>query len=69
MEKNGKKEDIGGIIPTAPNKFIIIFNPIIIPHPNPITKPSSFFCFMDAPKINITSTAKTATTTIPAILP
>ena len=68
MDKNGKKEDAGGIIPKAPNKFNKIFNKIIIPQPNPITMPSSFFCLIEAPKINITSAAKTATTTIPAIL-
>ena len=69
MDKNGKKEDAGGIIPKAPNKFNKIFNRIIIPQPNPITMPSSFYCLIEAPKINITSAAKTATTTIPAILP
>ena len=26
MDKNGKKEDAGGIIPKAPNKFNKIFN-------------------------------------------
>ena len=29
MDKNGKKEDAGGIIPKAPNKFNKIFNKII----------------------------------------
>ena len=58
MDKNGKKEDAGGIIPKAPNKFNKIFNKIIIPQPNPITMPSSFFCLIEAPKINITSAAK-----------
>lgn len=29
MDKNGKKEDAGGIIPKAPNKFNKIFNRII----------------------------------------
>ena len=28
MDKNGKKEDAGGIIPKAPNKFNKIFNKI-----------------------------------------
>lgn len=28
MDKNGKKEDAGGIIPKAPNKFNKIFNMI-----------------------------------------
>ena len=36
MDKNGKKEDAGGIIPKAPNKFNKIFNRIIIPQPNPM---------------------------------
>ena len=69
MDKNGKKEDAGGIIPKAPNKFNKIFNKIIIPQPNPITMPSSFFCLTDAPKMNMTSAARTAATRIPAILP
>lgn len=58
MDKNGKKEDAGGIIPKAPNKFNKIFNKIIIPQPNPITMPSSFFCLIEAPKINITNNLK-----------
>ena len=39
------------------------FNKMIIPHPNPITVPSSFFCLTEAPNINTTSAARSTTTT------
>ena len=69
MDKNGKKDDTGGIRPKEPNRFTRTFNKKIIPQPNPITMPSSFFCLTAAPKMNMTSAARTAATRIPAILP